>query len=97
MIEELRLERSLSHSPLVQVLFVFHNVPQSALELSGLLATPLDVESGIAKFDLTLSMQEDGATLRGYVEYNTDLFDAATIDRMVGHWRTLLEGIVAAS
>jgi amino acid adenylation domain-containing protein len=55
----------------------------------------LDSDNGTTKFDLTLSMQETEEELVGEVEYNTDLFDAATIERMVGHFQTLLAGIVA--
>ena len=95
LIEELHLERSLDRTPLFQVMFVFQNVPKSDLELSGLRVSSVEVESGIAKFDLTLVMTEAETGLRGHVEYNTDLFDAATIARMVGHFQTLLEGIAA--
>jgi amino acid adenylation domain-containing protein len=77
------------------VVFAFQNVPQSVLELSGVDATPMDLDSGIAKFDLTLWMIEDGKDLRGHIEYNTDLLDADTIERMTGHFTTLLAGIVA--
>ena len=54
----------------------------------------MEVDSGTAKFDLTLNLTETELGLHGYLEYNTDLFDAATIDRMLGHFQTLLEGVV---
>ncbi|WP_414590227.1 condensation domain-containing protein, partial [Scytonema sp. PCC 10023] len=47
-----------------------------------------------AKFDLTVSMQETQQGLKGLLEYNTDLFDASTITRMLRHFQTLLQGIV---
>ena len=69
-------------------------VSRSKLELAGLTLTDLEVDSGTAKFDLTLNLTETELGLHGYLEYNTDLFDAATIDRMLGHFQTLLEGVV---
>jgi len=86
--------RDPSQTPLFQVMFVLHNVPMPAIELTGLKLTPLDVESGTATFDLTLVMQV-GEKLRASVEYNTDLFEAATIRRMIGHFINLLEGITS--
>jgi len=94
-VDELQPERNLSHSPLFQVMFVLQNMPMQPLTLPGLTLTPLDTDSGTAKFDLTLFMVETDQGLRGTVEYNTGLFDATTISRMMGHFQTLLEGIVA--
>ena len=95
LVEALQPERDLSHTPLFQVMFVLNNAPEKALELSGLHLSPLDVDRGTATFDLTLSLTERPEGLDGYIEYNTNLFDAATIERLVGHFQTLLEGIVA--
>jgi amino acid adenylation domain-containing protein len=94
LVDALQLERDLSRSPLFQVMFILQNEPLRPLELPGLKLTPLPVHSGTSKFDCTLSLEQSGGTLAGYVEYNTDLFEAATIERMVGHFQTLLEGIV---
>jgi amino acid adenylation domain-containing protein len=94
LVEELQPARDLSHSPLFQVMFILQNVPRAALELAGLTLTPVEVDSGTAKFELTLSMAESADGLRGVWEYNTDLFEAATICRLAGHFQTLLEGIV---
>src|SRR5262249_23229890 len=71
LVVELRPERHLDHAPLFQVLFVVQNAPAGALHLPGLAVEPLPVESGIAKFDLTLAFHAapDGA-LRGLLEYN---------------------------
>ena len=95
LVEALQPKRSLSHQPLFQVMFVLQNAPMSALELPGLTISPLESDSATAKFDLTLSMSESSQGLVGSLEYNTDLFEADTISRMLGHFQTLLEGIVA--
>ncbi|MEA2174637.1 MAG: hypothetical protein QOD00_2229, partial [Blastocatellia bacterium] len=95
LVEELQPERSLSHSPLFQVMFVLQNAPQEKLELSGLTLDLLDIESGTAKFDLMLSLEESEDGLEGVCEYSADLFDEATVRRMLEHFRTLLAGIVA--
>ena len=94
LVEALQPERDLSHTPLFQVMFVLQNAPMSQIELTGLTVTPLSAEGATAKFDLTLSMQNTAAGLVGVWEYNTDLFDASTIERMSSHFVTLLEGII---
>jgi natural product biosynthesis luciferase-like monooxygenase protein len=95
LVEELAPERDLSRSPLFQVMFALQNVPREDLSLSGLSLSPVETSSGMSRFDLSLSMIERGDELRGMVEYNTDLFDAATIERMMGHFQTLLASIAA--
>ncbi|MBG1243112.1 non-ribosomal peptide synthetase [Nostoc sp. NZL] len=96
LVEALQPERDLSHTPLFQVMFVLQNAPISQqLELTGLTASPLVVKSTTTKFDLTLGMENTANGLVGVWEYNTDLFDASTIERMTGHFVTLLEGIIA--
>ena len=95
LVEELQPERSLSHSPLFQVMFVLQNAPNTALKFEGLSVSPVRVGANTAKFDLTLSMHEAVEGLRGSLEYNTDLFDDATMTRMLDHFEVLLQGIVA--
>ncbi len=95
LVEELKPQRDLSHTPLFQVMFVLQNAPMSAVELSGLTLQALQSKTSTAKFDLTLLMEETESGIRGTLEYNTDLFDAATIARMAEHLQTLLTGIVA--
>ena len=95
LVEALQPERSLSHTPLFQVMFVFENTPISTAELTGLTVNPLVVKNTTTKFDLTLAILNTATGLVGIWEYNTDLFDASTIERMAGHFVTLLEGIVA--
>ncbi|MEH2199893.1 non-ribosomal peptide synthetase [Nostoc sp.] len=94
-VEALQPERNLNYSPLFQVMFVLLNTPPGKLELPGLSVTPLEIETPTSKFDLTLLMTETEQGLSGSLEYNLDLFEEATITRMVGHFITLLEGIVA--
>lgn len=99
LVEELHPVRTSSHSPLVQVLFVLQNAPGQTLQLPGLNIVPIPVDkmdTGTAKFDLTLQVEEDGPGLRAAVEYNTDLFDDTTIARLLGHYQTLLEGIAGS-
>ncbi|HEW97759.1 MAG: hypothetical protein DRR16_17350, partial [Candidatus Parabeggiatoa sp. nov. 3] len=94
LVEALQPERNLSHSPLFQVMFVLQNAPIADLELAGLSLTLLEPENLIAKFDLTLELTETVSGLSGRLEYNTDLFERATIERLSGHLQTLLTGIV---
>jgi amino acid adenylation domain-containing protein len=95
LVETLQPQRDLSHTPLFQVMFVLQNAPIADLELAGLKISPLSTENTTAKFDLTLSMENIEEGLVGVWEYNTDLFDDSTIERMSGHFVTLLEDIVA--
>jgi amino acid adenylation domain-containing protein len=95
LVEELQPERDLSYSPLFQIGFAFYNAPKAELKLSDLTLSSLSVDSGTAKLDLTLSFKESEAGLVGWLEYKTELFDAATITRMLTHLQILLEGIVA--
>jgi amino acid adenylation domain-containing protein len=94
LVEVLQPERSMSYTPLFQVLFVLQNTPQEKLELPGLTVDLLDIDSGTAKFDLMLSLEESEEGLEGTCEYSTDLFDEGTIRRLLGHFETLLEGAV---
>ncbi|MEH1860990.1 MAG: amino acid adenylation domain-containing protein [Nostoc sp.] len=95
LVEALQPERDLSYTPLFQVMFALQNASTSEVELTGLTVTPLITEGATAKFDLSLLMQNTATGLVGFWEYNTDLFDASTIERMTGHFVTLLEGIIA--
>ena len=95
LVDELQPERDLSRTPLFQVMFVLQNAPMPLQGQSGLTFSPLEVDSRTAKFDLTLFMVETAQGLSGTWEYNTDLFDAATVARAVRYFQTLLEGIVA--
>nr|WP_280950027.1 non-ribosomal peptide synthetase [Methylocystis bryophila] len=95
LVEEVQPVRDLSRDPLFQVMFVLQNAPMQELTLSGLRAEPVATESGASKFDLTLAVIDTGEGLNASFEYATALFDAGTIERLAGHYCTLLEGIVA--
>ena len=70
LVEELQPQRDLSRTPLFQVAFALQNAPLEALELAGLTLSPLEVETGTAKFDLTLSLIETEGQLAGFVPSN---------------------------
>ncbi|HEY3579593.1 MAG TPA: amino acid adenylation domain-containing protein, partial [Pyrinomonadaceae bacterium] len=95
LVEDLRPERSLSYTPLVQVMFALQNAPAVAAELPELSLSAVDVESGTAKTDLILILFETDQGLRGSLSYDTALFDDSTIRRMLSHFENLLESIVA--
>ncbi|HKV06814.1 MAG TPA: amino acid adenylation domain-containing protein [Thermoanaerobaculia bacterium] len=92
LVDGLQTKRSLAHTPLFQVLLVLQNAPLEALELPGLALKPLPVETGTAPFDLQLSVSETAVHLAGGLEYNRDLFDPATIARLLGHLQILAAG-----
>jgi amino acid adenylation domain-containing protein len=94
LVEELRPERQRGVHPLFQVALAFQNAPRPPLELSGLTLEPLEVHSGIAKFDLTLIAEPGAAGLRLQLEYDRELFEEATALRLLGHLGTLLAGAV---
>ena len=88
--------RSLAHSPVFQVMFAWQNESEGSLQLPGLTLRPLlSAPHRVAKFDLTLFLQETGQSITGGIEYATALFERATVERYLGYFRTLLEGMVA--
>ncbi|MEO6193523.1 MAG: amino acid adenylation domain-containing protein, partial [Thermoanaerobaculia bacterium] len=95
LVEELSPERSLSHSPIFQVMLTYLNVPREEFAAEGLKMTPMGVASGTSKFDLTLSVRIDGERTILDLEHSTELFDPATIGRMSGHLVRLLESALA--
>jgi amino acid adenylation domain-containing protein len=105
LVEELDPERDLSRNPLFQIAFALQNAPMQPLKLPGLTLEPAALESGSTRFDLEVHLWEPAHGLHslwrsqeglsGFVSYSTDLFDRDRIGRLVGHFHTLLEGIVA--
>ncbi|HUC10574.1 MAG TPA: amino acid adenylation domain-containing protein [Stellaceae bacterium] len=95
LVEELSPQRNLGQSPIFQTLFVLQNAPLPDLELPDLELTIIDQPLRIAKFDLTLTLEETDGRLRGEFEYNTDLFEADTISRLATHFERFLRDAVA--
>ncbi|RKG80159.1 amino acid adenylation domain-containing protein [Corallococcus exercitus] len=95
LVEELKPERNLAHSPLFQVWFVLNQPEPRARSVSGLSLRPLEMDLGLSKFDLTLFLSDTPEGIAGSFEYNTDLFDRTTIARLGDHLRLLLETVVA--
>jgi len=93
LVDHLQPERDLSRTPLFQVMFAFQNTPMQDVEVADLSFSTLAAETGTAKFDLTLTMNETEGGLRGSIEYSTDLFDRSTIERMTEHFRQLLKAM----
>ncbi|MEO0351991.1 MAG: amino acid adenylation domain-containing protein [Cyanobacteria bacterium P01_A01_bin.15] len=93
-VDALKIDRQLSHNVLFQVMFILHNTPKAAVTLPELTVTALELTNQASRFDLSLDMYETKTGLTGVFEYNTDLFAAATIDRLVTHFETLLTAIV---
>ncbi|MCP5002893.1 MAG: AMP-binding protein, partial [Planctomycetes bacterium] len=94
LVEQINPSRSLSHSPMFQVMFVLQNTPYEELELSGLKLSMIEPENRTSKFDLTMSVAEHEDLFVCDWEYNTDLFRPDTVRRMTEHFRVLLEGII---
>jgi amino acid adenylation domain-containing protein len=95
LVEALQPERHLNRTPLFQVLFNLENVPPVAATVHGLAFEEVELDSGTATFDLSLELAERDGALGCTFQYSLDLFDAATIARMAGHYHTLLQGIAA--
>ncbi|MEA5601597.1 amino acid adenylation domain-containing protein [Nostoc sp. UHCC 0252] len=95
LVEELHPERDLSYHPFFQVVFSLQNTPIETLELPGLTLSLFEFDSKTAKLDLEFHLWQDLESLKGQMVYSTDLFDDKTITRMLGHFQTLLESIVA--
>ncbi|WP_326595001.1 non-ribosomal peptide synthetase [Streptomyces sp. NBC_01803] len=95
LVEELHPRRDLSRAPVFQVSFVFQNIPIPEFDAGGLRIEFLEVESSTARFDLELQVFEWPDGLSGWFEYNTDLFDAATVERMAAHLALLVRNLVA--
>ncbi|MGH9943004.1 MAG: non-ribosomal peptide synthetase [Pyrinomonadaceae bacterium] len=96
LIEKLQPERHSNRPPLFQNMLGFQNTPPSAPKLYGLEVTLVVLSGETAKFDLSLFVFEEQGGMRCVAEYNTDLFDSATIRRLLNHFEVLLEGIIIA-
>ncbi len=97
LVQALQPARRLDRSPLFQTMFVLQTVPMPSVTLRDLTASFVEIKRSISLFDLTLELEETPQGVKGFFEYNTDLFDPDRIDRMTGHWNMLLEGLVRDS
>jgi non-ribosomal peptide synthetase component F len=95
LVEVLQPERQSGHNPLFQVWFAFHNTPLPRLQLPDLQVSPLAVETGLTRHDLSLHLWESPEGLRGIWEYRTNLFASATIESLIQHFETCLQTVVA--
>ncbi|MBD2096189.1 amino acid adenylation domain-containing protein [Trichocoleus sp. FACHB-591] len=95
LVEELQPERDLSRNPLFQVVFTLQNTPVAKLEFPGLVLSNLPVETETARVDLEFHVYKSLNRLTCTAIYSTDLFEPATMTRLLGHFQTLLTGIVA--
>lgn len=95
LVEVLNPERNLSHSPLFSVKVILQNMPMPSLTLPGLTVNPLHVNAGKATLDLLLEFVDTELGLIGSLEYNTDLFNATSMTRMLAQFKTLLYIVVA--
>jgi amino acid adenylation domain-containing protein len=96
LVGELQPERSLSRQPFFQVMFVLQTAPTEHLKARGLTITPFETDTRSETFDdLNLSLMETEQGLVGRIEYNTDIFEAATVARMMDSFATLLESAAA--
>lgn len=95
LVEELQPDRSLSYMPLFQLMFMVQNTPPGEFEHHDLNLSEIDVGVTTAKYDLSFTLSEVDDYLFGFALYNSDLFDATTIRRMLDHYRILLEAVVA--
>lgn len=94
LIDLLQLQRNRSYNPVFQAMFAMQPADAEQLRLPGLTVTPLVLETDMAKFDLSLLMGENSQGFQGELEYNSDLFDAATAQRLVGHFQNLVRAMV---
>src|SRR6185312_4872058 len=95
LVEVLSPERNMGSTPLFQVMIVLQNAPRTDLRLGTAALLPFDdVDNGTTKFDLLLQFAEDeSGKLFGSLQYSTDLFEAATVRRMINHYLMLISGI----
>ncbi|MGA5301848.1 amino acid adenylation domain-containing protein [Nucisporomicrobium flavum] len=96
LVEEVKPARDLSRPPLVQVSFAYQAQPLPSVDVAGLEMTRLPLRSSTARFDLELQLVDDGDNgLSGLIEYKSDLFEGATVERMAGHLRRLVTAAAA--
>ncbi|HEY6332927.1 MAG TPA: amino acid adenylation domain-containing protein, partial [Blastocatellia bacterium] len=93
LVEVLQPARDLGHSPLFQVLFVLQNAPLKQFRLRGLDVKRISLDTGMTHFDFTLSIGDEQETAEAFVEFNSDLFDRPTMERLTRHFEVLLNAM----
>lgn len=96
LVAALNPDRNASYAPVVQVLFGLIPKDLRHVELDDLSFERMDIDLGTARFDLNVMIGEDHGVLEGFFEYSDDLFDRATIERMIAHFETLLSRMIAS-
>lgn len=92
-IEEINPERDLSHTPLFQIVFQYDITPASDIHLPGLILQPIRIDTDTVQYDLILDLGQSDQGMFGEIVYNTDLFDAATIERFTDHFKRVLHSV----
>lgn len=95
LVQEIQPERDQSRNPLFQVIFVLQNATRPFSGIPGLQIEPVETNATRSPFDLSLFLREREGRYIGFFEYCTDLFNSDRIERMVGHFQTLMKAIVA--
>lgn len=90
LVDDLQVERNLSHTPLFQVWFVLQNTPTPPLELPELTISPVEIDQGTARYDLKLNLWESPEGIAGFWNYKADLFEATTVHRLSDTFIVLL-------
>ncbi|MFZ5603954.1 MAG: non-ribosomal peptide synthetase, partial [Pseudomonadota bacterium] len=96
-VEALGIPRDMSYSPIFQVMFVLQNSTiDEEFNLAGVNVESLHTAPGTSKFDMTLEFSEESGVLHGDLEFSTDLFERSTIEKLVEHYRQLIDSLLAA-
>nr|WP_199039199.1 non-ribosomal peptide synthetase/MFS transporter [Dyella sp. ASV24] len=94
LVEAIAPERQFGHTPVFQVMLSINNVPRVALDLEGIVARDMPIDTGTAKFDLSWAIDDLDDGLSGAVTYNTDLYHRDTVARMIRHLGNLLQDML---
>jgi amino acid adenylation domain-containing protein len=95
MIEHLQTGRDLARSALFQVMFSYQNAPRQTAQINGVELAITEIDHLVSKFDLSITLGRVEGQLKGWVEYSTDLFDQATVERLISHYETLAQSVLA--
>jgi len=95
LVQALRPERSLDHSPLFQVMFILQSFPMDEVELAGIVAAPMELEIDTARFDLTVEVFPRQRELCAFFDYKVDLYEQETIERIQQHYLAILDAVCA--